>query len=174
MWQLPPKNIALSSTDIHVWKANLDIDLSLQNKLWKTLSQEEKLRANRFAFPHLRARYIAARGILRNLLAQYLSISATNIQFVYGEQGKPFLADFPNFKFNLSHSKIPLPKDIFKNIRQNSTSIMLTEQNEVDSLFQSQDPWLDKKWQAKSMISGIVLEDTKRHEVNASIESDST
>lgn len=64
-----------------------------------------------------------------------------------------------------SHSKIPLPKDIFKNIRQNSTSIMLTEQNEVDSLFQSQDPWLDKKWQAKSMISGIVLENTKRHEV---------
>ena len=41
---------------------------------------------------------------------------------------------------NNSHSKIPLPKDIFKNIRQNSSSIMLTEQNEVDLLFQSQEP----------------------------------
>ncbi|MDB4099632.1 bifunctional proline dehydrogenase/L-glutamate gamma-semialdehyde dehydrogenase PutA, partial [Candidatus Thioglobus sp.] len=66
---------------------------------------------------------------------------------------------------NNSHSKIPLPKDIFKNIRQNSSSIMLTEQNEVDLLFQSQEPWLNKKWQAKSMISEIVLEDSKQEEV---------
>ena len=66
---------------------------------------------------------------------------------------------------NNSHSKIPLPKDIFKNIRQNSSSIMLTEQNEVDLLFQSQEPWLKKKWQAKSMISGIALEDSNQEEV---------
>ena len=66
---------------------------------------------------------------------------------------------------NNSHSKIPLPKDIFKNIRQNSSSIMLTEQNEVDLLFQSQEPWLKKKWQAKSMISGVALEDSSQEEV---------
>ena len=66
---------------------------------------------------------------------------------------------------NNTHSKIPLPKDIFKNIRQNSSSIMLTEQNEVDLLFQSQEPWLKKKWQAKSMISGIALEDSNQEEV---------
>ncbi|MDB4038598.1 bifunctional proline dehydrogenase/L-glutamate gamma-semialdehyde dehydrogenase PutA [Candidatus Thioglobus sp.] len=66
---------------------------------------------------------------------------------------------------NNTHSKIPLPKDIFKDTRKNSSSIMLTEQNEVDLLFQSQEPWLRKKWQAKSMISGIVLEDSKQEEV---------
>jgi len=64
-----------------------------------------------------------------------------------------------------SHSKIPLPKDIFKNVRQNSSSIMLTEQNEVDLLFQSQKPWLKKKWQAKSIISGIVIESSNQEEV---------
>jgi RHH-type proline utilization regulon transcriptional repressor/proline dehydrogenase/delta 1-pyrroline-5-carboxylate dehydrogenase len=42
---------------------------------------------------------------------------------------------------------------------------MLTEQNEVDLLFQSQEPWLKKKWQAKSMISGIALEDSNQEEV---------
>ena len=66
---------------------------------------------------------------------------------------------------NNSHSKIPLPKDIFKSIRQNSSSIMLTEQNEVDLLFQSQEPWLKKKWQAKSMIAGVTLEDSYEEEV---------
>ena len=104
MWQSSPTNIVLSPTDIHVWKASLDIVPSLQDKLWLTLSEEEKTRANRFRFPHLRIRYIAARGILRRLLAQYLSVSAESIHFEYGEQGKPFLSDFPNFKFNISHS----------------------------------------------------------------------
>ena len=104
MWQSSPKNIDLSPTDIHVWKANMDIELSLQNKFWLTLSEDEKIRANRFRFPHLRVRYIAARGILRHLLAKYLSVSAESIRFEYGEQGKPFLSDFPTFKFNISHS----------------------------------------------------------------------
>ena len=66
---------------------------------------------------------------------------------------------------NKSHSKIPLPKDIYKSIRQNSASIMLTEQNEVDLLFQSQEFWLKNKWQAKSMIYGLTLEDAYEEEV---------
>ncbi len=105
MWQSYPKNIILSPTEIHVWKTNLDIGQSFQNELWSTLSADEKLRANRFRFPHLRVRYIAARGVLRQLLAKYLSLPATDIRFSYGEQGKPFLSDFPDFKFNLSHSE---------------------------------------------------------------------
>ncbi len=74
---------------------------------------------------------------------------------------------------NKSHSKIPLPKDIYKSIRQNSASIMLTEQNEVDLLFKAQELWLKNKWQAKSMIDGITLEDSHLEEVkNPSDNSD--
>ncbi len=105
MWQSSPKNIALSPTDIHVWKVSLNISLNSQNDFWLTLSEDEKLRANRFRFPHLRVRYIAARGTLRALLGQYLSVLPIEIQFSYGEQGKPFLTDFPDFKFNISHSE---------------------------------------------------------------------
>lgn len=104
MWQSYPKNIVLYPTDIHVWKANMDIELSFQDELWLTLSEDEKARANRFRFPYLRVRYIAARGILRRLLAQYLSVPADSFRFEYGEQGKPSLSDFPNFEFNISHS----------------------------------------------------------------------
>lgn len=105
MWQSSPKNILLNFTNIHIWKAKLDVSLSTQNDFWQILSEDEKSRANRFRFPHLRVRYIAARGILRKLIGQYLSIAATDIQFNYGKQGKPFLVDFPNFKFNVSHSE---------------------------------------------------------------------
>ncbi len=55
--------------------------------------------------------------------------------------------------------------NVYKGQRQNSASIMLTEQNEVDLLFQSQEFWLKKKWQAKSMIYGLTLEDAYEEEV---------
>ena len=51
-----------------------------------------------------------------------------------------------------SHTKIPLPKDIYRSIRENSRSILLSEQNEVDLLYKDQKTWLKNKWQAKSLI----------------------
>jgi len=105
MWLTSPENIVLSPSEIHVWRANLDINLSLQKKFWTTLSDDEKRRAERFRFSHLRVHYIASRGILRQLLSRYLSVSTQSLRFEYGEQGKPSLADFPHFQFNISHSE---------------------------------------------------------------------
>ena len=56
-----------------------------------------------------------------------------------------------------SHPKIQLPMDIFKSNRQNSRSVILTEQDEVDQLYQNQSSWLIKKWKAKSIIAGIKV-----------------
>jgi len=91
MWLTSPENIVLSPSEIHVWRANLDINLSLQKKFWTTLSDDEKRRAERFRFSHLRVHYIASRGILRQLLSRYLSVSTQSLRFEYGEQGKPSL-----------------------------------------------------------------------------------
>ena len=64
-----------------------------------------------------------------------------------------------------SHLSIPLPKDIYQKIRQNSSSILLSEQDEVDRLYQKQQPWLEHKWQAKSIISADYVDDEIRHKV---------
>jgi len=64
-----------------------------------------------------------------------------------------------------SHPSIPLPKDIYKKIRQNSSSILLSEQDEVDRLFEKQQPWLEHKWQAKSIISADCVDDAMSHKV---------
>ncbi len=64
-----------------------------------------------------------------------------------------------------SHLSIPLPKDIYQKIRQNSRSILLSEQDEVDRLYQKQQPWLEHKWQARSIISADCVDDTMRHKV---------
>ena len=64
-----------------------------------------------------------------------------------------------------SHPSIPLPKDIYQKIRQNSSSILLSEQDEVDRLYEKQRPWLEHKWQAKSIISADYVDDAMSHKV---------
>ena len=64
-----------------------------------------------------------------------------------------------------SHSKIQLPKDIFKNNRHNSRSVILTEQDAIDQLYENQSSWLSNKWGAKSIIAGINVEGELDQEV---------
>ncbi len=69
------------------------------------LSTEEMVRAERFRFLEHRQRFILSRGILRQILSQYLHQPAESISFTIGEQGKPYLQDNPiSLQFNLSHS----------------------------------------------------------------------
>ena len=64
-----------------------------------------------------------------------------------------------------SHPKIPLPKDIYQSIRENSSSVMLSEQNEVDLLYQRQQKWLKHKWHAKSILSSSHIDNDTAHKV---------
>ena len=66
------------------------------------LCDAERARAGRFRFERDRRRYIVARARLRELLASRLERDARELQFVYGENGKPALAD-ASLHFNVSH-----------------------------------------------------------------------
>ena len=71
------------------------------------LSDEERDRAERFAFDRDRNRYILARSRLRRLIATRLGMEPTSIELTYGEQGKPALAPRhagSDLCFNVSHS----------------------------------------------------------------------
>jgi 4'-phosphopantetheinyl transferase len=67
------------------------------------LSADERERADRFAIPLVRARFVAARRFLRTTLADQLGCRAHELQFGYGAHGKPFLID-ADLRFSLSHS----------------------------------------------------------------------
>jgi 4'-phosphopantetheinyl transferase len=97
----------LSNLDVHVWRAFLDCRPDLMRQFETTLSTDEKVRAERFHFSRDRDHFIAARGILRELLASYTHASPGELQFTYGAQKKPALLGnkMPaTVKFNLSHS----------------------------------------------------------------------
>ena len=103
-----PSNLELGHDEIHIWSAALDQPQGLMQSLANTLSVDEKTRADRFRFEHDRWRFIVGRGVLRVLLAHYLSVGPDRIQFCYHPNGKPFVANFLNklgVHFNLSHSE---------------------------------------------------------------------
>jgi 4'-phosphopantetheinyl transferase len=71
------------------------------------LAADEKARAQRFVFQPDRNSYIAARGVLRELLGRYLKKGPSEIEFDYGAQGKPALRSGwsqSGVQFNVSHS----------------------------------------------------------------------
>ncbi len=104
-WQTPPGDISLKLTEVHVWRASLLPDQAA--KFWPLLSDDEQQRAAKFRHAKTQQRFIAARGILRLLLGQYLDCDPQTLEFTYGVNGKPMLqspsTEFP-IKFNLTHS----------------------------------------------------------------------
>jgi 4'-phosphopantetheinyl transferase len=61
----------------------------------------EAARAARFHAPVYAARYLAAHGALRAILARYTKV---RLDFALREKGKPYLPMAPEVRFNLSHS----------------------------------------------------------------------
>jgi 4'-phosphopantetheinyl transferase len=103
---LPLFRVALGGNTVDIWTADLDLSLHEMRSLQNTLSPDERERAAKFHFARDRQRFIAARGILRDILARYLGRSPSALLFSYGPFGKPALADdcASDLRFNLSHS----------------------------------------------------------------------
>lgn|SRR5262245_30844667 len=96
----------LAADEVHTWSASLDIPSETSARLYATLAPDERQRSARFQFDRDRQRFIAARGVLRELLGCYLHTDPGDVSFVYNAFGKPDLS--PRFgvqlKFNLSHA----------------------------------------------------------------------
>lgn len=107
-WIPVPTDLTLLSDDVHIWRIHLDLPEAELRNLRRTLSEDEITRADRFYQKLHRHRFIAGRGILRSILANYLDIESSQVKFEYEPLGKPKLADIYGQKqlsFNLSHSQ---------------------------------------------------------------------
>jgi len=106
-WEMSPDRLRLSEGEVHVWRASLDCGENVLHRFEATLALDEKARAQRFVFQPDRNSYIAARGVLRELLGKYLNRGPSEIEFDYGTQGKPALrsgSSRSGVQFNVSHS----------------------------------------------------------------------
>jgi 4'-phosphopantetheinyl transferase len=97
----------LSDSDIHVWRARLDVTHTRLAPLERTLSSDERERIGRLRAEPDRLRATASRGLLRHVLAEYAGTPAAELRFTYGPGGKPELhgvAEAPSLHFNTAHS----------------------------------------------------------------------
>lgn len=95
------------SHNLHLWSASLNVADQIYEELEQYLSPDERRRADQFVFSQDHRNFVAARGILRSILARYLNCQPGNIFFNYSTDGKPALGSpelAKRLEFNLSHS----------------------------------------------------------------------
>jgi 4'-phosphopantetheinyl transferase len=99
--------LLLPDNEVHLWRVDLE-NVRAEEPRWEPmLSADEKHRASRFIFPADRQRFIAARALLRTILAGYLTADPCSLTFIYSKRDKPSLAapyGASEITFNLSHS----------------------------------------------------------------------
>jgi 4'-phosphopantetheinyl transferase len=86
--------------EVDVWSADIDAPLDVA----ELLSPDETQRANNTGSPDVRRRFIARRGLLRVLLADYLGEPPGSIPLQAGTHGKPALAGEQRVRFSVSSS----------------------------------------------------------------------
>lgn len=96
----------LEKDEVHIWRSVIDLPDSRIQALEKSLTPDECARADGFRFETHRDRFVAARGLLRAILARYLGTHPGQLRFRYGPYGKPALdgETGENISFNLSHA----------------------------------------------------------------------
>jgi 4'-phosphopantetheinyl transferase len=106
-WLVPPEPLTLRQDEVHVWRFGLSWPTAKIAALERTLAEDELLRAERYRFEKDRNRFIAARALLRTILARYLGASSYELRFESSLFGKPKLTRdslYEDTRFNLSHS----------------------------------------------------------------------
>ncbi|MEM8529462.1 MAG: 4'-phosphopantetheinyl transferase superfamily protein [Chloroflexota bacterium] len=107
VWRLPHDEMMLAPDAVHVWYVPLKQPRTVIQQFASLLAPDERQRAERFHFERDRHHYTVGRGVLRTLLGQYLQREPEQLEFHYGERGKPALVSTQQSRqicFNLSHS----------------------------------------------------------------------
>ncbi|WP_374090519.1 4'-phosphopantetheinyl transferase superfamily protein [Methylomicrobium lacus] len=71
---------------------------------WSLLDNDERSRAHGIKNPQRQARQVEAQGRLRIMLGKAIDTPPERLRFARHAHGKPYLPDFPDFAFNLSHT----------------------------------------------------------------------
>ncbi|MHB8216824.1 MAG: 4'-phosphopantetheinyl transferase family protein [Candidatus Sulfotelmatobacter sp.] len=99
--------LALPENEVQVWQVDLEAIRGDEQRWQKLLSSDETTRAARYHFLADRQRFVAARALLRTILAGYLVADPQRLTFAYSEKEKPSLGRAQagsGITFNVSHS----------------------------------------------------------------------
>jgi 4'-phosphopantetheinyl transferase len=89
--------------EVELYLAGTDLPVAERDRLARLLDDDETARAARFRREADRTRFVARRGILREVLARRLGEDAARLRFEHGPFGKPAIVG-GGINFSLAHS----------------------------------------------------------------------
>ena len=92
-----------NSGDVDVWAVSFKHESCNFERYLAVLAPNEHCRLLQIKHQEQKARFVISRGVLRHLLADYLSVSPESIEFDSGMFGKPVVIGH-ELQFNVSHS----------------------------------------------------------------------
>lgn len=98
------KEFVALNAGVHLYRISIDNTLYRLATFNALLSPDEHFKADRYLKQQDRDRFTVGRGALREILASYMGISATAIQFGAGINKKPFAIADPQLCFSISYS----------------------------------------------------------------------
>ncbi|MFC1539842.1 4'-phosphopantetheinyl transferase family protein [Candidatus Latescibacterota bacterium] len=101
-----PEKLYILPCHADIWLIHSDADEDTFERLLKTLSHDELIKAERLISTEKRRHFVVSRGILRYLLSRYLNTEPEELEIIYTKNGKPVLtgSDQDKLSYNLSHS----------------------------------------------------------------------
>lgn len=89
---------------IKIWHGNITAEDAHYQDFWRVLDAAERAHAEKIKNSLLHKSYVEVHARLRNVLAKILNQPPETIRIKKAAHGKPYLADYPELAFNLSHS----------------------------------------------------------------------
>ncbi|MBI1248548.1 4'-phosphopantetheinyl transferase superfamily protein [bacterium] len=102
----PARRLEIGSSDLHLWRISADDGLPYVDRLHKSLSEAEQLRASKFFRDEHAQQFVIYHAGLRDILARYLGVAPIEITYQASSFGKPNVisGQAGQLKFNLTHS----------------------------------------------------------------------
>ncbi|MDD2658269.1 MAG: 4'-phosphopantetheinyl transferase superfamily protein [Methylococcales bacterium] len=94
----------MDSETVEIWHGQVTAEAVHFQAYWRVLDEAEQTQAGKFKNELLCKRYVEIHGRLRNLLSRILNQPPEKIRIKKAKHGKPYLADYPELAFNLSHT----------------------------------------------------------------------
>ena len=90
--------------NIKLWQEEISATEADYNRYWGMLNQAEQSHANTIKNERLHHRFVEIRAKLRIILGDAVDIDPALLRITKAVYGKPYLVDYPDLAFNLSHT----------------------------------------------------------------------
>lgn len=107
----------MNAVTLRLWHRKFAADDTEYQRHWQILAADELTRAAAINNERLHKRYVIVHGLLRTILSETVNEPPKKLNINKTGQGKPYLTEYPELAFNLSHTEDTMVIAVGKNCR---------------------------------------------------------